>query len=94
MGKSWASCRVRKKAFCPFRFPLLSFRENRQLPQYTLDLTQHVFDQYVEEIPQNHMDLPPEELPVDGKEMKQLLDERSRWLNEGLDSVENSSSSP
>lgn len=76
------------------QIPIAEFRENRQLPQYTLDLTQHVFDQYVEEIPQNHMDLPPEELPVDGKEMKQLLDERSRWLNEGLDSVENSSSSP
>ena len=63
------------------QIPIAEFRENRQLPQYTLELTQHVFDQYVEEIPQNHMDVPPEDLPVDGKEMKQLLDERSRWLN-------------
>ena len=62
------------------QIPIAAFREGRRIPQYSVELTASIFDQYVDEIPQNHMDLNPEVLPKDGKAMKQLLDERSRWL--------------
>ena len=61
--------------------PMAKFRKNRKLPQYSIELTKHVFNQYLEEIPANHLDLPENELPKSGKEMKTLLDSQSRWLN-------------
>jgi predicted amidohydrolase len=61
------------------QIPIAEFRSDRRLPQYSLELTEHVFNQYEEEIPMNHMDLPEAELPEDGKAMKVLLDEKSRW---------------
>lgn len=62
--------------------PIAKFRENRKLPQYSVELTKSIIDQYVEEIPVNHLDLPAEKLPIDGKEMKNLLDRISRWSSE------------
>lgn len=59
--------------------PIAEFRDGRTLPQYSVALTQSVFEQYQEEIPANHLDLPPEELPKDGRVMKELLDSVSRW---------------
>ena len=59
--------------------PIASFREGRRLPQYSVALTKSVFEQYHEEIPSNHLDMPPEELPNDGVKMKELLDSVSRW---------------
>ncbi|MEC7988265.1 MAG: nitrilase-related carbon-nitrogen hydrolase, partial [Myxococcota bacterium] len=61
--------------------PIAQFRKNRRLPQYSVDLTRAIFQQYREEIPPNHLDIPEAKLPRDGKEMKALLDERSRWLS-------------
>jgi predicted amidohydrolase len=59
--------------------PLADFRRNRTLPNYALALTQPVFEQYQEEIPLNHMDLPREQLPQTGEAMKALLDRLSRF---------------
>ena len=61
--------------------PIAELRKNRRLPQYSVAFTQSVFSQYQDEIPPDHLDLPPEELPKDGKEMKVLLDAKSHWLN-------------
>jgi len=59
--------------------PIAEFRKNRKIPRFPLSVVAPVFDQYVEEIPLNHMDLPPDELPSDRPAMKQLLDDISRW---------------
>ena len=59
--------------------PIAEFREGRRLPQYSVALTKSVFDQYQEEIPANHLDMPAEELPQNGRVMKELLDSVSRW---------------
>ena len=70
-----------EEGFATAEIPIKKFRESRSLPQFPITLTQPVFSRYQEEIPPNHMDLPEEDLPKDGKEMKKLLDESSRWLN-------------
>lgn len=59
--------------------PIAELRAERSLPQYALQITTPILDQFVEEIPLNHMDIPSDTLPIDGKEMKSLLDETSRW---------------
>ena len=69
-----------KEGIVSATIPIAQFRKNRKLPQYSVELTRSLFQQYQEEIPANHLDLPEEELPKDGKEMKKLLDDRSRWL--------------
>ena len=69
-----------EEGFASTVIPIGEFRRNRTLPQYSIALTHGVFSQYVEEIPPNHLDLPPKELPQNGKEMKKLLDQKSRWL--------------
>ena len=61
------------------KIPIAEFRKDRQIPQYSVALTKQIFEQYQEEIPLNHMDLPPKSLPKDGVEMKTLLDNISRW---------------
>ncbi|MEE2902051.1 MAG: nitrilase-related carbon-nitrogen hydrolase [Myxococcota bacterium] len=63
------------------RIPIGDFRRGRMLPQYTTEFTRHIFEQYQPEIPMDHLDLPEEELPVNGSAMKALLDRISRWLN-------------
>ena len=39
-----------------------------------------VLSQYQQEIPVNHLDLPPEALPEKGQEMETLFDKISRWV--------------
>lgn len=60
--------------------PIAEFRDGRRIPRYPLAVVAPVFEQYVDEIPLNHMDLPREELPEDRSAMKELLDRVSRWL--------------
>jgi len=60
--------------------PIAEFRRNRRIPRYPLDVVAPVFEQYREEIPLNHLDLPPAELPATRAEMGALLDRSSRWL--------------
>ena len=46
-----------------------------------MDVVAPVFDQFVQETPLNHLDLPADELPETREAMKDLLDDNSRWLN-------------
>ena len=61
--------------------PIAEFRKGRRIPRYPVEVVAPVFDQYQQESPLNHLDLPPEQLPQTRAEMKQLLDDKSRWLN-------------
>jgi predicted amidohydrolase len=60
--------------------PIAEFRRNRRIPRYPLDVVKPVFDQYQQEVPLNHLDMPSDELPSTGEDMKALLDAKSRWL--------------
>ena len=61
--------------------PIAEFRKNRKIPPYSLEITQPVFEQYQQEVPINHLDLPKEKLPQSGVEMKAMIDSLSRYLN-------------
>ncbi len=61
--------------------PIAEFRKNRRIPRYPMEMVMPVFEQYQQEVPLNHLDLPPEELPQTRSEMKDLMDRASRWLN-------------
>lgn len=68
------------EAIIEAEIPIAAFRQGRRIPRYPLAVVAPVYEQYVDEIPLNHMDLPPEELPADRPAMKALLDRVSRWL--------------
>jgi len=61
--------------------PIAEFRKNRRIPRYPLEVVAPVFEQYLQEAPLNHMDMPPDEMPQTRADMKALLDRVSRWLN-------------
>jgi len=61
--------------------PIGQFRKNRKIPNYSLDITDPVFQQYRQEVPINHLNVPKDELPQTGAEMKVLIDSISRYLN-------------
>ena len=61
--------------------PIAAFRKNRKIPNYSFDITKPVFDQYYQEVPINHLDMPKDKLPQTGVEMKVLIDSISRYLN-------------
>lgn len=61
--------------------PIAEFRRNRRIPRYPLEVVAPVFAQYRQELPLNHLDLPADQLPQSGADMKALLDRLSRWLN-------------
>jgi|TARA_B100001105_G_scaffold120147_1_gene96320 predicted amidohydrolase len=61
--------------------PIAEFRKNRTIPNYALEMVQEIFSQYQQEIPINHLDMPFDQLPQTGEEMKELFDEISRYLN-------------
>lgn len=61
--------------------PIAAFRNNRRIPRYPLEVVAPVFAQYQDEVPLNHMDMPPEDMPQTRADMKDLLDSVSRWLN-------------
>ncbi len=59
--------------------PIAEFRRNRTIPSYALEMSMPVIEQYVQEHPLNHLDLPPAELPQSGEDMKALLNKVSRY---------------
>ncbi len=61
--------------------PIAEFRANRRIPRYPLEVVAPVFEQYQQEIPLNHMDIPPAEMPQTREQMSDWLDQKSRWLN-------------
>ena len=69
------------EAIIEAEIPIAEFRKDRRIPIYPLEVVAPVFEQYVSEIPLNHMDIRQEELPETRAGMKELLDRVSRWLN-------------
>jgi len=61
--------------------PIAEFRAGRTIPRYPLEVVKPVFDQYVQEIPLNVLDLPADKLPQTNADMKRLLDDASRWID-------------
>ena len=61
--------------------PIAEFRRGRRIPRYPLELVAPVYEQYQQEVPLNHLDLPEDKLPRSGEDMKALLDGASRWLH-------------
>jgi predicted amidohydrolase len=59
--------------------PIGEFRKGRKIPNFAYEMTRPVLDQYVQEFPLNHLDIPPEDLPQTGQEMKALLESVSRF---------------
>lgn len=62
--------------------PIAEFRKNRRIPNYAYEMVRPIFEQYKQEIPINHLDMPTEELPETGVEMKELFDRISRYIGE------------
>ncbi len=61
--------------------PIAELREGRRLPRIPMSMVEEIFGQFQQELPLNHLDMPAEELPRTREEMKDLLDEKSLWLN-------------
>lgn len=59
--------------------PIAAFRKGRKIPNYAYEMTKPVLDQYVQEFPLNHLDMPREELPETGKAMKEMMEGVSRF---------------
>lgn len=68
--------------------PIAAFRKDRKIPNFAYEMTLPVLDQYVQEFPINHLDVPREELPETGAAMKELMEGVSRF-NTPKDTVEN-----
>ncbi len=61
------------------KIPIAAFRKDRTIPNYALEITKPVFEQYKQEIPINHLDMDKTSLPKTGVEMKSLMDSISRY---------------
>lgn len=59
--------------------PIAEFRKGRKIPNFALDMVKPILDQYVQEFPMNHLDIPREQLPETGKDMKDLMEGVSRF---------------
>mgnify|MGYP001248885346 CR=1 FL=1 len=70
-----------KEAIIEAEIKIAELREGRRLPRYPLDVVKPVFDQFEQEMPLNHLDIPADQLPQTRQDMKKLMDEKSRWLN-------------
>jgi predicted amidohydrolase len=80
-GKVLAYAQGNVEAIIEASIPIAEFRQGRRIPSYPLEVVAPVFQQYQQEIPLNHLDLPPAKLPQTRADMKTLLDRESRWLN-------------
>ncbi|MEQ9110479.1 MAG: nitrilase-related carbon-nitrogen hydrolase [Rhodospirillaceae bacterium] len=80
-GKVLAEDPSNNEGFIEAEIPIAEFRKGRTIPRYPLEVVQPVFEQYQQEIPLNHLDLPRDQLPQSRDDMKNLLDGQSRWLN-------------
>ena len=79
-GEVLAEDPTNNEAIIEATIPIAEFRRNRRIPRYPLEVVAPVFSQYRQEVPLNHLDLKPAELPQTGADMKALLDGASRWL--------------
>ena len=70
-----------KEAVIEAELNIAELREGRRLPRYPIEMVRPIFDQFRQELPLNHLDLPPDQLPQTRQDMKDLLDRESIWLN-------------
>lgn len=80
-GKVLAQQKGDAEAVIEAEIEIAKLREGRRLPRYPLDVVKPVFDQFQQEMPLNHLDVPREELPQTRQDMKKLMDDKSKWLN-------------
>ena len=80
-GQVLAEDKSNNESIIAAEVPIAEFRKNRRIPRYPLEVVAPVFEQYQQEMPLNHMDLPADQLPQTREDMKALLDSVSRWLN-------------
>lgn len=80
-GKVLAEDESNSESIITAEIPIAAFREGRRINRYPMEVVQPVYDQFIDEVPLNHLDLPPGELPQTGEQMKALMDDQSRWLN-------------
>ncbi len=81
MGKVLAEDPSNNEGIIEAEIPIAEFRKGRTIPRYPLEIIKPVFDQYQQEVPLNHLDLPADKLPQTNQDMKELIDNASRWLN-------------
>lgn len=60
---------------------IAELRKDRLLPRYPIDMVREIFAQFQQELPLNHLDMPADQLPQTRQDMRQLLDDTSKWLN-------------
>jgi predicted amidohydrolase len=80
-GKILAQEKSVQEAIIEAELNIAELRKDRRIPRYPMEIVKPVFDQFVQEVPINHLDVPVEELPQSREDMKKLMDEKSRWLN-------------
>lgn len=80
-GKLLAQAKGNVETIIEAELPIAELRKSRTIPRYPVEVVEPVFSQYQQEIPINHMDMDPQQLPSTRKDMKTLLDHISRWLN-------------
>jgi predicted amidohydrolase len=81
MGKILAEDPSNNEGIIEAEIPIAEFRKGRTIPRYPLEIVKPVFDQYRQEVPLNHLDLPADQLPQTNQDMKQRIDAASRWLH-------------
>lgn len=59
--------------------PIAEFRKNRKIPNFAYEMVRPVLDQYMQEFPLNHLDIPNDTLPETGQDMKALMESVSRF---------------
>lgn len=79
-GKVLAEDPTNNESVIEAEIPIAAFRKGRTIPRYALEVVKPVFDDYVQEVPLNILDLPADKLPQTNKDMKTLIDSKSRWL--------------
>jgi len=80
-GKVLAEDPTNNESVIEAEIPIKKFREGRRIQRYPLDVVKPIFDQYKQEVPLNHLDMPADQLPQTDKDMKDMLDRKSRWIN-------------
>ncbi len=80
-GKVLAEEPGNDEAIIEAEIPIAEFRAGRTIPRFPLEVVAPVFEQFQQETPLNHLDIPVDELPQTREEMRELIDRSSRWLN-------------
>ncbi len=81
-GKVLAQDPTENESIIEAEIKIAELREGRRLPRYPMEVVRPVFEQFQQELPIDHLDLAPQELPQSRQDMKKLLDKKSTWLSQ------------